>query len=124
MSIQNREQRGNEAHVGDTAMVLPFAAIDHTSISIVGGKAANLGELYRSGLPVLSGFCVTTAAYALVAAGADLETLLGELATTRADDTAHLAALATAERASLLAAPVPTVLAEAITEAYRALGSG
>src|SRR2546425_2175784 len=120
MSIQNREQQRSEPHVGKVAMVLPFAAIDRTSISSVGGKAANLGELTRAGLPVPPGFCVTKAAYALVAAGADLEALLGELATTRADDTAHLAALATAARANLLTAPVPTVLAEA----YRALGNG
>jgi phosphohistidine swiveling domain-containing protein len=124
MSIQNREQQGSEPHIGDAAMVLPFAAIDRTLISIVGGKAANLGELTRAGLPVPPGFCVTTAAYALVAAGADLEAVLEELAATRVDDTAHLAALATTARASLLAAPVPTVLAEAITEGYRALGSG
>jgi phosphoenolpyruvate synthase/pyruvate phosphate dikinase len=124
MSIQNREQRGSEPHAGDAAMVLPFAAIDRTSISIAGGKAANLGELTRAGLPVPPGFCVTTAAYALVAAGADLEAILGELTTTRADDTAHLAGLATAARAHLQAAPVPAAVAEAITEAYRALGSG
>lgn len=76
MSIQNRAHQGSESHVGEMAMVFPFAAIDHTSISIVGGKAANLGELTRAGLPVPPGFCVTTAAYALVAAGADLEALL------------------------------------------------
>ena len=124
MSIQNREQQRSEPHVGEVAMVFPFAAIDHTSLSIVGGKAANLGELTRAGLPVPPGFCVTTAAYALVAAGADLEALLGELATTRARDTAHLAALATAARAHLLAASVPAAVAEAITEAYQALGGG
>src|SRR5262249_39120258 len=124
MSIQNRAQQRSEPNAGSVAMVLPFTAIDHTSLSIVGGKAANLGELTRAGLPVPPGFCVTTAAYALVAAGADLEAILGELATTRADETAHLAALATAVRANLLAAPVPTVLAEAIAEAYRALGNG
>jgi pyruvate,water dikinase len=123
MSIQNREQQRSEPHVGKVAMVLPFAAIDRTSISSVGGKAANLGELTRAGLPVPPGFCVTTAAYALVAAGADLEALLRELATARADDTAHLAALATSARANLLAAPVPAAVTEAITETYRALGN-
>jgi phosphohistidine swiveling domain-containing protein len=124
MSIQNRKQHRSEPHEGSVAMVLPFAAIDHTSIPIVGGKAANLGELTRAGLPVPPGFCVTTAAYALVAVGADLEAILGELATTRALDTAHLAALASTARAHLLAAPMPAAVAEAIAGAYQALGGG
>lgn len=120
MSIQSQtpQNRGIQ-----TDIVLPFTAIDRASLSIAGGKAANLGEMARAGLPVPPGFCVTTAAYALVAEGADLEPILVELAATRADDTAHLAELATAARTKLLSAPVPTVVAEAITEAYRALGN-
>jgi pyruvate,water dikinase len=106
-----------------TDIVLPFSAIDHTSLSLVGGKAANLGDMARAGLPVPPGFCVTTAAYALVAGGADLEPTLAALATTRADDTARLAELATAARDRLLSVPVPAVVAEAITAAYRALGN-
>ena len=46
--------------------VLPFGAIDHATLPFTGGKAANLGELARAGLPVSPGFCVTTAAYDLV----------------------------------------------------------
>ncbi len=121
MSIQNRTSQNSEIQAGD--IVLPFSAIDRASLPIVGGKAANLGEMVRAGLPVPPGFCVTTAAYALVAEGADLEPILVELAATRADDTAHLAELATAARTKLLSAPVPTVVAEAIAEAYRALGN-
>src|SRR6266566_3878956 len=113
MSSSSQEQQNGEHLLSEVALVLPFTDIDRTALPIVGGKAANLGEMTRSGLPVPPGFCVTTAAYALVAASADLEALLGELATTRARDTAHLAALATAARAHLLTAPVPTVLAEA-----------
>ena len=168
MSIQSQPQQNSEIQ---TDIVLPFASIDRTSLAIVGGKAANLGEMVRAGLPVPPGFCVTTTAYALVAEGADLEqgggkprpyhtrpsvadsyvaegadleqgggkprpyytrpsvadsymVALLELATTRADDTARLAELAAVARASLLSAPIPTVVAEAITEAYRALGDG
>src|SRR2546425_870158 len=124
MSIQNREQQRSEPHVGKVAMVLPFAAIDRTSISSVGGKAANLGELTRAGLPVPPGFCVTTAAYTLVAVGVALESILAELATTEVGDVKRLAALAAEARASLLAASMPDSVAQAIIEAYRAFGNG
>src|SRR5947209_13365149 len=123
MSSSSQEQQNSEHLLSEVALVLPFTDIDRTALPIVGGKAANLGEMARAGLPVPPGFCVTTAAYALVAGGADLEPTLAELATTRADDTAHSAELATAARDRLLSVPVPAVVAEAITEAYRALGN-
>src|SRR6266496_4809076 len=118
MSIQNREQQRSEPHVGEVAMVFPFAAIDHTSLSIVGGKAANLGELARAGLPVPPGFCVTTAAYSLVAAGAQLEPVLEELAALPVGATDRMVTLAAAARARLLAAPVPAEVTDAVLRAY------
>ena len=122
MSIQSQAQENSDIQTG--AFVLPFSAIAHDALVIVGGKAANLGEMTRAGLPVPPGFCVTTTAYMLVTAGANLEPTLTEIAATSADDTARLAELAAAARARLLAAPVPDAVAEAITGAYRALGNG
>ncbi len=118
MSIQSHEQQNSELQVKEMEIALPFAAIDRSSLSVAGGKAANLGELTQAGLPVPPGFCVTTEAYALVAEGAGLEPILAELATARADDTMHLAELAAAARARLLAAPMPERVAEAIRKAY------
>jgi phosphohistidine swiveling domain-containing protein len=110
---------------GDSAeLVLLFDAVDKATLPIVGGKAANLGELTRAGLPVPPGFCVTTAAYDLVAADADLAPLLDELAETRDDDAAGLAGLAGTARGRLSAARVPSAVAEAISGAYRSLGDG
>ncbi|WP_223588987.1 phosphoenolpyruvate synthase [Neobacillus bataviensis] len=43
--------------------VLNFNEIDKTSLTYVGGKGANLGEMSKAGFPVPKGFCVTTAAY-------------------------------------------------------------
>jgi phosphoenolpyruvate synthase/pyruvate phosphate dikinase len=80
--------------IGKTEPVLPFDAIDRTMLPVAGGKAANLGELSRAGLPVPDGFCVTTAAYGLVAEAADLAPILNDLAGTRPDDTTRLAELA------------------------------
>jgi phosphohistidine swiveling domain-containing protein len=114
----------NTVHDGNVKLTLPFDAIDRTALPIVGGKAANLGELTRAGLPMPPGFCVTTATYELVAGGAGLDPILDALAETRPDDTARLAELAGAARASLLTAPVPDDLVQAIVAAYRELGNG
>ena len=45
------------------ALVLPFSKISKEDISLVGGKGANLGEMYCLGLPVPNGFVVTAQAY-------------------------------------------------------------
>lgn len=124
MSMQRQGQLSSELPIGKLDIVLPFTTIDRASLPLVGGKAANLGELTRAGLPVPPGFCVTTAAYALVADRASLETILVELDTTVVDNRGHLAALAAAARASLLAAAMPDSVTGAIIEAYRALGNG
>ncbi|MBU1071339.1 phosphoenolpyruvate synthase, partial [Patescibacteria group bacterium] len=50
----------------NSALVLPFNKIDKDDIPLVGGKAANLGEMIQAGLPVPNGFCVTSAAYQLL----------------------------------------------------------
>jgi rifampicin phosphotransferase len=114
----------NRVHDGNVKPTLPFDAIDRTTLPVAGGKAANLGELSRAGLPVPPGFCITTAAYELVAECAGLDPILDALAATRPDATARLAERAAAARASLLAAPVPDDLVQAMVAAYRELGNG
>ena len=88
---------------GNTGLTLPFGDVDRAALPVVGGKAANLGELVRAGLPVPSGFCVTTAAYELVAEGAGMDPILDALAETPSDGTERLAELAAVARASLSA---------------------
>ena len=105
-------------------IVLPFSAINLSSLPIVGGKAANLGEMIHAGLPVPPGFCITTTAYTLVAEGSHIETLLEELSTTDANDAVRVAKIATALRTRLLEAPIPSHFEEVITDAYRRLGDG
>ncbi|MGH8887267.1 MAG: PEP/pyruvate-binding domain-containing protein [Egibacteraceae bacterium] len=101
-------------------LILSLGTLDRGALEVVGGKAANLGELLRADLPVPDGFCVTTAAYALVADGSPaLAALLDELVGAPAD---RLVELATQAREALLAAPVPGRVTEAVTSAYRVLG--
>jgi pyruvate,water dikinase len=114
----------NDAGGNFTGLILPFDAIDREAVSVAGGKAANLGELVRAGFPVPPGFCVTTAAYEVVADGAGLEPSLAALATADAGDTGRLAELAGEARRRLTEADVPEVLGRAISEAYEKLGAG
>jgi pyruvate,water dikinase len=92
--------------------------LDANAIGLVGGKGANLGELIRAGLPVPDGFCVTTAAYDLASQQAALGELLGELATADAGDIARLEHYAAELRQRLGAVAIPSVLVEALREAY------
>ena len=114
----------NEPDNVDPQLILPFSALDGDALPVAGGKAANLGELVRAGFPVPAGFCVTTAAYDLVAADAGLESTLAALAEAESGDTTRLAELAAEARSRLSEASVPDVLGRAIAEAYEKLGDG
>ncbi|MET0233310.1 MAG: PEP/pyruvate-binding domain-containing protein [Kibdelosporangium sp.] len=85
---------------------LDFEDIDAGMLATVGGKAANLGELTRAGLPVPPGFCVTTEAYRRVAAQAGA-------------DGGHEAAKA---RDLIVGTPVPAEIGAAILAGYAKLG--
>src|SRR5213080_4218380 len=71
-----------------------------------GGKGANLGELRRARFPVPDGFVITSAAYARAAEAAGVT---GETPATA--------------RVRLVASPVPAGIADAVRDAYRALGA-
>ena len=100
-------------------LILAFDEIGAGMLPQVGGKAANLGELARAGLPVPPGFCVTTAAYARAAQKAELETTLDELAATRADESERLKQCAATLRERIAAISIPTEIEGAITRAYQ-----
>ncbi|HET7478350.1 MAG TPA: PEP/pyruvate-binding domain-containing protein, partial [Rubrobacteraceae bacterium] len=104
--------------------IVPFEDLDRTSLPIAGGKAANLGEMIRAGLPVPAGFCATTAAYERVSRDAGLDAILTALSGTPPDDAARLSQLAAEARDRLSAAPIPEDLARSITAAYLELGDG
>jgi len=76
------------------ALVLPLDTLNRTLLPLVGGKAAQLGTLIGAGFAVPTGFCVTTNAYARVAASAELDPPLGVLSTVLPTDTPRLAELA------------------------------
>src|SRR3954462_3389082 len=73
-------QRESARRTHGRSVVLRLRDLDAGSLSLAGGKAANLGELIGAGLPVPDGFCVTTDAYLELTAAADLGELVAQLA--------------------------------------------
>ena len=113
-----------------TGLVLDLGRLDAGMLELVGGKAANLGELLSAGLPVPEGFCLTTAAYRRAVGAPDslLPGLAEVYATLReaagaVEESLDLARLAGTARAAILAAPVPAEVSQAVEQAYTALGS-
>ncbi|WP_426975805.1 PEP/pyruvate-binding domain-containing protein [Pseudarthrobacter sp. O4] len=104
-------------------LVLGLALVSKDMLPEVGGKAANLGELLRAGLPVPAGFCVTTEAYRQAMAPAGLEQVHRRLTATDADDLPALAGLAATARGLALDAAVPAGIADALRASYAALGA-
>jgi pyruvate,water dikinase len=111
----------------DDGLVLELRGLDAGMLALVGGKAANLGELLSAGLPVPEGFCLTTAAYrqAIGAHGTLLPELAGVYAAWKdaaGGEPPGIAVLAGKARAAIQAAPIPAAVAQAVEHAYRALG--
>lgn len=91
--------------------VAPLAEFGSADLPAVGGKAANLGELMRAGLPVPDGFVLTTDAYARAAQTAGLQGLFTDPDTPPA-----------ALREAILSTGMPKDIGRAVTAAYHRLG--
>ena len=112
------------AYASPQGQVVSLETIRKDAIENAGGKAANLGELISAGFLVPPGFCVTTAAYRRTVAEAGLtETIDEALRDVRTDDPGS--ADVTSRRIATLFEnlSLPDDLAEAILDAYRALGA-
>ena len=103
--------------------VLPLGALGRGDVLCGGGKAANLGEMIRAGLPVPDGFCVTCDAYRSHVEAHGLDGRIAER--LRAVDEASPGALeaAAAEARAWIAGAAPSSrIAGAIAAAYGAMG--
>lgn len=103
--------------------VTPIDQIGLEDAASVGGKAANLGELTRSGFPVPPGFAVAAQAYldAMAAAGIREELHARRVPEPGTDDAA-LTRAAQELRALVRGVPIPEPLRTEIVCAYRDLG--
>ncbi|MDN4642743.1 PEP/pyruvate-binding domain-containing protein [Arthrobacter sp. PsM3] len=107
-------------------LVLDLGGAGAAALRLVGGKALNLGKLVAAGLPVPSGFCLTTVAYEL-AAPPGLDALAAELdaigsGTGTGTDRAALGIAAGRARALIGESPIPSAVDAAVRTAYGAMG--
>ncbi len=94
-------------------------------LPLAGGKAANLGELIRGGMPVPPGFCILTGAYLEFVGRNGLEKeIASRLAAIDRVEPDLLDSAAEKIRALFRQGRMPPEIAEEIRAAYRALGPG
>jgi phosphohistidine swiveling domain-containing protein len=114
----------------DPAYVLPLTAVDRHSLSVAGGKGANLGELIRAGFAVPEGFVVSTRLYrdALQSAGGAVSGAGGHsdaaVAVGIADGRAGSKVDPKRLQAATRAMTIPPGAAAEIVAAFRELGEG
>jgi pyruvate,water dikinase len=102
--------------------ILWFKEISKDDIPLVGGKAANLGELVRAGIPVPNGFAVTSKAYFdFLKKSALREKIKIELTDLDVSSNKKLRRASQRIKTAILAADLPTELAQEITDAYQRL---
>src|SRR5215217_6124945 len=100
-----------------------FDEIGKEDIALVGGKGANLGELSRAGLPVPSGFVITTPAYDTFVEASGIKGEVVALASVpRAEDPAGFEEVSEGIRALFSGGRVPKEMADEIRAAYQELG--
>ncbi len=105
-----------------TAHILSFSSIRKTDIPLVGGKGANLGEMYSAGIPVPDGFVVTAKAYYDFLNTTSLRhKILTELSGLDVDDSKALQRASKNIKTAILAAQMPADLAKEIKRAYHKL---
>lgn len=104
-------------------LVVWFKDVDKHSVSLVGGKGANLGEMVAAGFPVPNGFIVTSPAYFYVLEHNKLqEKIHGLLKGLNVNDPHSLEAASKSVKRLIAHAEVPEDLAQQILQAYVKLG--
>ena len=104
-------------------LVLQLREVCDNHRSLVGGKASNLGQLITAGLPVPSGFCVTTTAFDHFLSSCPKRTQLSNLlAQSSGHETGRIAELSREIRCCLAEVHVPEVVKDAVLSAWRQSG--
>ena len=103
--------------------VMFFNKIGREDVPLVGGKCANLGELYgQVGVPVPNGFAVSAEAYRVFMEETGLtEKINTLLADIDMDDMESLQSVSKAIREHVEKQPIPASVQQAIVEAYKKL---
>ncbi len=103
--------------------VLFFEQINRSSLPLVGGKGANLGEMTQVGFPVPGGFCVTTLAYQdFMATSPTMAVFLRELSMLDAADLQQVRKIGQRIREHLHQLPIPENITAEILQAWGKMG--
>ncbi len=96
--------------------ILDFQEIDGSTLTLTGGKGANLGELSAiKGIQVPQGFCITTAAYRkIIENNRELNGLLDELAHFNAEERKKISEISAKIRRAIERIPIPGDITEEI----------
>ncbi len=106
-------------------LVAWFNEVDKDDVGLVGGKGANLGELARAGIPVPSGFVLTSHAYFSFLDQSDLRSeIQSRLSSLDVNDSAQLQRVAQEIRDLITSSPMPPETASLIARCYREMGGG
>lgn len=106
----------------DTPYIVWFEQAEATSVDLVGGKCASLGELRRADVDVPIGFAVTTEAHrAFLRENRIHEQVAGMVASLDLEDVARVVAMSTKVRTIVESAEIPPAVEEAIRSAHVAL---
>ena len=99
-----------------------LSELDKTSGPIVGGKGANLAEMYNSGFPVPPAFCVTAQAFDLYLKKAGIKEEIAKIIDkTNVDDTLELEKNSAKIRALISESEMPEDMEKEILESYELL---
>ncbi|MBU1203681.1 MAG: phosphoenolpyruvate synthase [Nanoarchaeota archaeon] len=102
--------------------IIWFKNIKKEDVGIVGGKGANLGEMFNIGLPIPPGFCVSASAYDFFLEEAGIrEKITGVLKGVDVDDVTNLQEKAEEIQEIILNSEMPEELAKEICDAYNHL---
>ncbi len=104
------------------ALILNFKEINKEDIPYVGGKGANLGEMYNSGFPVPPGFAVTAYAYEkfleITGIKDEIKEVLSDL---NVDDNDSLQSASKQVQTIIRAEQIPDEISSAIVKAYESM---
>lgn len=103
--------------------ILWFKEVGKQSLSLVGGKGANLGEMISAGFPVPDGFVVTAQAYYNFIEKNDLKPKIKKvLSKVDVDNSRQLDKAAKQVQQLIKRAKIPADLAKNIAQAYKKIG--
>jgi len=104
-------------------LVIDFKDIDKDSLSLVGGKGANLGEMFKEGFPVPNGFAVTVPAYELFLKENDIAKKIYEiLEVIDVEDATQLESVAKRIQKIINASKFPEAVFNSMVKSYKRLG--